>query len=198
METRMGKQFQNRFPPNSWEGKGYSPIIPSVDERVIETACLNLCRERNPMIKTLPRKPRRSKAKKSGGSDVYGASYSRSTVQYPSETSIAEQQREIALKANRDCVIIPDDNRFVDTGVSGTARHRGGLNALLVAARFARLRVLYLHDLTRLSRDLTMLISIIDELVLEHGVRVVSIQDGFDTNKPGWGRHAALLRPRHD
>ena len=150
------------------------------------------------MITTLPRKPRRFPTKKSRSSDVYGASYSRSTAQYPSESSIVEQQREIALKANQDCVIIPDDYQFVDTGVSGTPHHRGGLDALLLAARFARFRVLYLQDLTRLSRDLTMLISIIEELVFHHDVRVVSIQDGFDTSAPGWGRHTALLRPRHD
>jgi DNA invertase Pin-like site-specific DNA recombinase len=148
------------------------------------------------MIKNLPCKPRRLKAKKSGASDVYGASYSRCTVQ--SEMSIAEQQREIALKANRDCVIIPHANQFVDNGDSGTARHRGGLDALLVAARLARFRVLYLRDLTRLSRDLTMLLPIIDELAFQHGIRVVSIQDDFDTGAPGWGRHAALMRQRHD
>ena len=70
---------------------------------------------------------------------------------------------------------------YTDEAASGAREDRPGLAALRVAAVAGEFRVLLIDDLSRLARNTLLLLSVLEELRF-HGVRVVSVADGLDTD----------------
>lgn len=114
-------------------------------------------------------------------------SYSRFSTDRQSDASIHDQQRvcrEYATARGWQLV-----GEFADEGISGAAMgNRPGALAALAAAGAGS--VLLLTDLTRLARsqDLAPMI----ERMRFRGVRVVGVQDGFDSNSPQARMQAGL------
>ncbi len=70
---------------------------------------------------------------------------------------------------------------FVDEGISGTKDRRPGLDAMLDAARRAKIDIVAVWKLDRLGRSLQNLLLILDDLK-HHGVGFVSVRDaGLDS-----------------
>jgi site-specific DNA recombinase len=105
--------------------------------------------------------------------------YSRYSTDGQSDESILDQQRVAAAYAARHGMTITQD--FADAGISGAALgNRPGVLKMIAAAEAKRFDVLLLNDTTRLSRsqDLSPLVA-----RLRHaGVRVIGVQDGFDSD----------------
>jgi site-specific DNA recombinase len=112
--------------------------------------------------------------------------YARFSKEKQSESSIEDQVRVCSgwCERNQATVIA----RFEDQGISGAAiGNRPGLQAALGAA----VDVLVVMDLTRLSRSQADLPKLIDRLV-HRGVRVVGVQDGYDSARKGHKLQAGL------
>jgi site-specific DNA recombinase len=115
------------------------------------------------------------------------AVYSRFSTDRQTESSIADQVRVCTdwCRKNGAQVIA----RFEDQGISGAAiGNRPGLQAALATA----VDVLVVMDLTRLSRSQADLPKVIDRLV-HRGVRVVGVQDGYDSARKGHKLQAGLM-----
>lgn len=115
------------------------------------------------------------------------AIYARYSTEKQSEASIADQLRVCREYAARHGWQIIDE--FTDEGISGAAiGNRPGVQAALAAVCSGD--TLLVADLSRLSRsqDLAPLL-----LRLRHrGVRVIGVQDGFDSNSRTARMHAGL------
>lgn len=73
---------------------------------------------------------------------------------------------------------------FLDEGLSGAARDRPGLDAMLSAAQASRFDVLVVWRLDRLARSLQHLLEVLDHLRAA-GIEFVSLRDpGIDTTSP--------------
>ena len=70
---------------------------------------------------------------------------------------------------------------YTDEAASGAREDRPGLAALRAAAIDGRFRLLLVDDLSRLARNTLLLLSVLEELRF-HGVRVLSVADGLDTD----------------
>lgn len=114
------------------------------------------------------------------------AIYSRFSTDKQSESSIDDQIRVCTDWCARNHAEVVA--RFEDQGISGAAiGNRPGLQqALLVSVD-----VLVVMDLTRLSRSQADLPKLIDRLV-HRGVRVVGVQDGYDSARKGHKLQAGL------
>jgi DNA invertase Pin-like site-specific DNA recombinase len=114
------------------------------------------------------------------------ATYARFSTDRQSESSIADQNRVCSDWCERNAATIVA--RFEDQGISGAAiGNRPGLQAALAAA----VDVLVVMDLTRLSRSQADLPKLIDRLV-HRGVRVIGVQDGYDSARKGHKLQAGL------
>lgn len=126
------------------------------------------------------------------------ASYSRYSSSLQSEDSLEGQQRlcrEAALKNGHE---IPSELEFSDQAQSGASQDRAGLNDLIQTASEGRFGVLYVHSLSRLSRDLAFSIRILRRLVHRHQVRIISLSEGVDSEQTGWDMIATMLSMMHE
>ena len=122
-----------------------------------------------------------------------GASYSRFSSPLQSKESNADQQRKCRKAARlKGCVISPE-LEFSDSVVSGTKRHRAGLDAMLEAARTGQFRALYVDSLNRLSRESVIRLSILKDLVYNHKIRIISVTEGIDSNDIRWDLIAHVM-----
>lgn len=121
------------------------------------------------------------------------ASYARFSSDMQREDSIADQQRRCREWAQRESLEVSTDLEFVDEAVSGTRLERNGLNALLIAAESARFEVLLVYSLSRLARESVITMPMLKKLVHVHGIRVVSLSEGIDSQHPGWEMLATML-----
>jgi DNA invertase Pin-like site-specific DNA recombinase len=106
------------------------------------------------------------------------ATYSRYSTDGQSEESITDQQRVATNYAARHGMTVVQ--QYSDAGISGAALgNRPGVLKMIAAAESKHFAVLLLNDTTRLSRsqDLSPLIAKLRHL----GVRVIGVQDGFDS-----------------
>jgi site-specific DNA recombinase len=118
------------------------------------------------------------------------AIYSRFSTDRQSETSIADQVRVCTEYAERQDWRIVE--RYEDQGISGAALgNRPGVLRLQEAALARRIDVVLVTDLSRLSRSNGDLSKMIDRLVAK-GVRVVGVQDGYDSARRGHKLQAGL------
>ncbi len=115
-----------------------------------------------------------------------GAIYARFSTDKQSESSIADQVRVCTEWCVKNGATVTAT--FEDQGISGAAiGNRPGLQAALTAS----VDVLVVMDLTRLSRSQADLPKLIDRLV-HRGVRVVGVQDGYDSARKGHKLQAGL------
>ncbi|HET9106792.1 MAG TPA: recombinase family protein [Steroidobacteraceae bacterium] len=118
------------------------------------------------------------------------AIYARFSTDRQDDSSIADQVRICEAHAARHGFKIVE--RFDDQGISGAAiGNRPGVQAMLEAARGRRFDVVLVSDLSRLSRSQGDLPRLIERLQLG-GVRVVGVQDGYDSSRKGHKLQAGL------
>jgi DNA invertase Pin-like site-specific DNA recombinase len=132
-----------------------------------------------------------------GNVQTIGAVYGRHSSDLQNERSSDHQVAALRARAARDGVVIPDENVFLDRAVSGTQPDRNGLQQLKEAAKAKRFVVLYLEDLSRLGRDLILVLLVLREL--KHGgIRVISVNEGPDSNSPTFDLLATVLGLQHE
>jgi DNA invertase Pin-like site-specific DNA recombinase len=118
------------------------------------------------------------------------AIYSRFSTDRQNESSIADQVRVCGEYAARQGWTVIE--HFEDQGISGAATgNRPGVLRLQEAALASRVDVLLVMDLSRLSRSQADLPKLIDRLIAR-GVRVVGVQDGYDSARKGHKLQAGL------
>lgn len=118
------------------------------------------------------------------------AVYSRFSTDRQSESSIADQVRVCAEYAQRHGWQISEC--FEDQGISGAAvLNRPGFVRMKEAALARRFEVLLVTDLSRFSRSMGDLNKEIDRL-LAKGIRVVGVQEGYDSARRGHKLQAGL------
>jgi site-specific DNA recombinase len=116
--------------------------------------------------------------------------YSRFSTDRQTDSSIADQVRVCTEHAERQGWQIVE--RFEDQGISGAALgNRPGVLRLQEAALARRFDVLLVTDLSRLSRSQGDLSKMIDRLVAK-GLRVIGVQDGYDSARRGHKLQAGL------
>ncbi len=128
---------------------------------------------------------------------VPAASYSRFSSDMQRDESILDQQRKCRERAQANGHKILPELEFSDGAVSGTKRQREGLNAMLAAAKAGRIKVLYLYSLSRLSRESVITLPLLKDLVYNHGVRVISVSEGIDSNDTSWELIAHIMSIVH-
>ena len=118
------------------------------------------------------------------------AIYSRFSTDRQNESSIADQVRVCIEHADKQGWQVVE--RFEDQGISGAALgNRPGILKLQEAAFAGRFNAVLVTDLSRLSRSQGDLSKMIDRLVAK-GVRVVGVQDGYDSSRRGHKLQAGL------
>ncbi|HUN74406.1 MAG TPA: recombinase family protein [Steroidobacteraceae bacterium] len=116
--------------------------------------------------------------------------YARYSTDKQTEASIDDQNRVCAEYAQRQGWQIAE--HYSDQGISGAALgNRPGVLRMQEAAFGRRFDVLLVTDLSRLSRSQGDLSKMIDRLVAK-GVRVVGVQDGYDSARRGHKLQAGL------
>ncbi|MBN8279058.1 MAG: recombinase family protein [Gammaproteobacteria bacterium] len=116
--------------------------------------------------------------------------YSRISTDQQSESSIEDQERVCGTYCAREGLKVVA--RFVDRGISGAALgNRPGVLAMLEAAIAGTFDVLLVMDLTRLSRSQGDMSKVIDRLTVR-GIRVIGVQDGFDSSRKGHKLQAGM------
>ena len=126
------------------------------------------------------------------------SSYSRYSSNLQSEESIVDQQRKCGEKAVRNGHRISREFEFDDEAISGTKRHRAGLDAMLAAAEAGRIKVLYFYSLSRLSRESVITLPLLKHLVYNCGVRIISVTEGIDSNDTAWELIAHIMSIVHE
>jgi DNA invertase Pin-like site-specific DNA recombinase len=77
-------------------------------------------------------------------------------------------------------VAVLEEHIYTDEAQPGARSDRGGLAALVEAARTGQFDAVVVDDLSRLARDNHLMLSVLADLHFE-GVRVVSVADGVDS-----------------
>jgi DNA invertase Pin-like site-specific DNA recombinase len=118
------------------------------------------------------------------------AIYARYSTDNQERESIADQLRICTEYAERAGLQVAAE--FTDAAISGPAiGNRPQLQAMLNGANAAEFAVILVTDLSRLSRSNGDLSKMIDRLVAR-GVRVVGVQDGYDSTRRGHKMQAGL------
>jgi DNA invertase Pin-like site-specific DNA recombinase len=116
--------------------------------------------------------------------------YARFSTDRQTDSSIADQARVCTEYAARQGWQICE--RYEDQGISGAALgNRPGVLRLQEAALGRRFDVLLVTDLSRLSRSQGDLSKMIDRLTAK-GIRVIGVQDGYDSSRRGHKMQAGL------
>ncbi len=142
-------------------------------------------------------RPASRRARHTGANGGSG-SYARYSSDGQRDESIAQQQRKCREQAIANGHTIEGNLEFADQAVSGTKLNRTGLNAMLAAAESGQISVLYLHSLSRLARESVITLPLLKRLVFRHGVRVISLADGLDTDRDDWTVIAAVMALMHE
>lgn len=87
-----------------------------------------------------------------------------STARQEQEETIDSQLAEVRQRIEADDALLGADMVFVDEGYSGSMLERPALDAMLDAAKNKEFDVLYIYDLGRLSRQLSHLLIVIEQL----------------------------------
>ncbi|MDB6013121.1 MAG: pinR [Gammaproteobacteria bacterium] len=116
--------------------------------------------------------------------------YSRFSTDRQTESSIADQVRVCTEYARAEGWTVAAT--FDDQGISGAALgNRPGVLKLQEAALARRLDAVLVTDLSRLSRSQGDLSKLIDRIVAK-GVRIIGVQDGYDSARRGHKMQAGL------
>ena len=116
--------------------------------------------------------------------------YSRFSTDKQNESSIADQVRICSEYADANEMTVVAE--MADEGISGAALgNRPGAKEMMEAAFGRQFEVVLVTDLSRLSRSNGDLSKMIDRLVVR-GVRVIGVQDGYDSSRRGHKLQAGL------
>lgn len=99
-----------------------------------------------------------------------------STGRQENEETIDSQKEEIKERIKKDNCYLSPEYEFADDGWTGTILARPGLDALRDVIKQKEIKVLYVYDLGRLSRDFTYQLLLLKEFE-DEGVKVVSLHD---------------------
>ena len=109
------------------------------------------------------------------------AIYARYSSENQRPESIEDQISSCRKFAAQNGHSVAEDQIYVDQAASGARRDRRGLAALRAAAASSAFEAVLVDDLSRLARNTLLLLSVLEELRF-HGVRVVSVSEGLDTD----------------
>ncbi len=112
---------------------------------------------------------------------MQAAIYARYSSENQRPESIDDQISSCRRLAKERHYVVEQGHIFTDAAASGAREDRPGLVALRVAAIDGGFRVLLVDDLSRLARSTLLLLSVLEEFRF-HGVRVLSVADGLDTD----------------
>ena len=112
---------------------------------------------------------------------MQAAIYARYSSENQRPESIDDQISSCRKLAKERQYDVDQGHIYTDEAASGAREDRPGLAALRAAAVAGEFRVLLIDDLSRLARNTLLLLSVLEELRF-HGVRVVSVADGLDTD----------------
>ncbi len=112
---------------------------------------------------------------------MQAAIYARYSSENQRPESIEDQISSCRRLAKDRHYVVEQAHVFTDAAASGAREDRPGLAALRVAAIDGGFRVLLVDDLSRLARSTLLLLSVLEEFRF-HGVRVLSVADGLDTD----------------
>ena len=115
--------------------------------------------------------------------------YARFSTDKQSDASIDDQARNI----RRYCAQAgyPEPRLYADTEISGSRSDRPRYRELLAAAADNAFDALLIDDTYRLSRDQVEFPRVI-RLLKFHGVRVIGVSDGFDSDREGYKLEAGM------
>lgn len=99
-----------------------------------------------------------------------------STARQEQEETIDSQIAEVRQRIEADGSILTKDYVYIDEGYSGSLLERPALDAMLDAAKNKEFDVLYIYDLGRLSRVLSHLLIVIEQLE-KYDREVVSLHE---------------------
>ena len=83
---------------------------------------------------------------------------------------------------------------FIDDGISGSQWNREGLQQLLQAVEDGWVSTVIVKDLSRLSRDYIRTGELLERWFPNHGVRLISVNDGVDTEKASNANDYSAIR----
>src|SRR4051812_47567434 len=109
------------------------------------------------------------------------AIYARYSSENQRPESIEDQIASCRKAATAHGFVLSDERIYADHASSGAKEDRPGLNALRAAAPERVFEVVLVDDLSRLARNTLLLLTTLEELRF-HGVRVVSVADGLDSD----------------
>ena len=109
------------------------------------------------------------------------AIYARYSSENQRPESIEDQISSCRKLAKDRQYAVDQAHIYTDAAASGAREDRPGLAALRAASVDGGFRVLLVDDLSRLARNTLLLLSVLEELRF-HGVRVLSVSDGLDTD----------------
>ncbi|MGE0177268.1 MAG: recombinase family protein [Phycisphaerales bacterium] len=117
------------------------------------------------------------------------AIYARYSGDRQRETSIEDQSRNCRRYTDREgCTVV---RVYEDKAISGSTSARPEYQAMLTDATAGAFCVLVVDDLSRLSRDDYEMKGLLRKLAWQ-GIRVVSVSDGYDSERKGHKIHAGF------
>src|SRR4029450_8334645 len=110
--------------------------------------------------------------------------YARDSSENQRAESIEDQISACRKFAKQHGYQVDECHVYVDRASSGARHDRSGLSSLRAAAASVAFETVLVDDLSRLARNTLLLLTVLEELRF-HGVRVVSVADGLDTDNEG-------------
>lgn len=99
-----------------------------------------------------------------------------STARQEQEETIDSQLAEVRQRIEADGAVLTSSKTYVDEGYSGSLLERPSLDAMLDAAKNKEFDVLYIYDLGRLSRQLSHLLIVIEQLE-KYDCEIISLHE---------------------
>lgn len=99
-----------------------------------------------------------------------------STARQEQEETIDSQIAEVKQRIDEDDAFLTTERTYVDEGYSGSMLERPALDAMLDAAKNKEFDVVYIYDLGRLSRQLSHLLIVIEQLE-KYECEVISLHE---------------------
>jgi hypothetical protein len=112
---------------------------------------------------------------------VRAAIYARYSSENQRPESIEDQVASCRRLAKTRGFGVREEHIYTDLAASGAREDRAGPTAMRHAGAAAAFDVVLVDDLSRLARNTLLLLSLLEELRF-HGVRVVSVADGLDSD----------------
>lgn len=110
----------------------------------------------------------------------YTALYERANLSDEGNGIIANQKQMLMDYAISH--LLPFPCHFTDNGVSGSNFERPALKEMMKEIENGNISIVVIKDISRLGRDMVKVKHMLD-LLSEHNVRLIAINDGIDTKK---------------